>query len=359
MTLRVLDLFSGIGGFSLGLERTGGFEAVAFCEIEPYPRAVLKKHWPDVPRFHDVKRLRGRRDAFIGYSTDTVELLVGLAGTIDVICGGFPCQDISLAGKGAGLDGERSGLWSEYRRLIEEVRPRYAVIENVSALRSRGLDQVLGSLAKIGYDAEWHCIPASAVGAPHQRDRIWIVAYSGSEVQSMGYATGARRNEGLCTPGRAIRDESGSEEPQRRSDEVAHPDHSRLQGWLSAELSERAGERAAWTCDTSVADTDTDSEGADRHSRGTQAEYALFGDSSQDLPDTGGYPSERLGSCVGAVSERDWWRVEPDVGRVAHGVPSRVDRLRALGNAVVPQIPEIIGQAILAFERSKVIGQDV
>jgi hypothetical protein len=125
--VNVLDLFSGIGGFSLGLERTGGMRTVAFCEIDPYCRAVLRKHWPAVPCFEDVRDL---------HAFDV--------GPVDVICGGFPCQDISTAGRGAGLAGERSGLWSEYRRLIEECRPAWVVIENVSALRSRGLDQVLG-----------------------------------------------------------------------------------------------------------------------------------------------------------------------------------------------------------------------
>jgi DNA (cytosine-5)-methyltransferase 1 len=163
--LKVLDLFSGIGGFSLGLERTGGFETVAFCEIEPYPRAVLAKHWPRTPIYQDVRTLR---KALFPWRTD-------------IICGGFPCQDISLAGKGAGLTGERSGLWSEFHRLIKEIKPKYAIIENVSALRSRGLDQVLRGLAEIGYDAEWHRISAGAVGAPHERERLWIIAYPYAE----------------------------------------------------------------------------------------------------------------------------------------------------------------------------------
>lgn len=162
--LRVLDLFSGIGGFSLGLERTGGFETVAFCEIEPYPRAVLAKHWPGVPCYDDVRTLTAdtlRRD--------------GIA--VDVICGGFPCQDISRAGHMLGMEGERSILWEEIARLAGELRPRFIVMENVSGLLGLGMGDVLRGLAEIGYDAEWHCVPASALGASHQRDRIWIIAY--------------------------------------------------------------------------------------------------------------------------------------------------------------------------------------
>lgn len=156
---KVLDLFSGIGGFSLGLERTGMFETVAFCEIDPFARRVLAKHWPDVPIFEDVRKLKG----------DDV-------GDVTVICGGFPCQDISKAGSGAGLKGGRSGLWAEMHRLIDEVRPEWVIAENVCALRVNGLARVLQDLWKIGYDAEWHVIPACGVGAEHRRDRVWVIA---------------------------------------------------------------------------------------------------------------------------------------------------------------------------------------
>jgi DNA (cytosine-5)-methyltransferase 1 len=162
--LRVLDLFSGIGGFSLGLERTGGFETVAFCEIEEFPRRVLKKHWPEVPCYHDVRELTADRLAADGIFPD-------------VVVGGFPCQDISLAGKGAGLGGKQSSLFYELLRVVDEVRPHIVIMENVSALLKRGFGDVLRALAEIGYDAEWDCLPASFVGAPHNRDRIWIVAY--------------------------------------------------------------------------------------------------------------------------------------------------------------------------------------
>jgi DNA (cytosine-5)-methyltransferase 1 len=169
--LRVLDLFSGIGGFSLGLERTGGFETVAFCEIEEYPRKVLKKHWPEVPCYEDVRNLTAKTLARDGIA-------------VDVITGGFPCQDLSVAGKQEGIDAERSGLWSEIVRLIGEIRPRYVIVENVANLL-RGpsekpggwFGRVLGDLAKCGYDAEWRNIPAGLLGARHLRTRIWLVAY--------------------------------------------------------------------------------------------------------------------------------------------------------------------------------------
>lgn len=165
--MNVLDLFSGIGGFSLGLERAG-MRTVAFCEANEFCQRVLAKHWPDVPCYPDVRALTADRLA-----TD------GIA--VDAICGGFPCQDISYAGYGAGLAGERSGLWTEYARLIGELRPRYVIVENVAALLNRGLDIVLRDFATLRYDAEWHAVAAAHVGAPHLRDRVWIIAYPQAE----------------------------------------------------------------------------------------------------------------------------------------------------------------------------------
>ena len=168
--MKVGSLFAGIGGFDLGLERAG-MQSAWFCEADPFCRRVLGKHWPGVPCYPDVRELRGADVEWV-----------------DVLCGGFPCQDLSVAGAGAGIDGSRSGLWSEYARVIGEVRPRYVVVENVTDLLVRGkrwprapIGRVLGDLAALGYDAEWDCIPACAVGAPHQRDRVWIVAYPHSE----------------------------------------------------------------------------------------------------------------------------------------------------------------------------------
>ena len=277
--LRLLSLFAGIGGFELGLERSGGFQTVAQCEIDPYCNKVLAKHWPEVKRYGDIRELTADRLAADGIA-------------VDAICGGFPCQDISNAGKQAGIEGERSGLWSEYARLIGELRPRVVFVENVAALLGRGLDRVLGDLAALGYDAWWDCIPASAVGAPHQRDRLWIVAYPNSK----------RGN------------------------------------WRANQHWKARGALAAGNCN--VADAfSTRLEGQPRRL-----------DVERNEP--GRHPSQSDGSaspqglCSGG-DRSEWWSTEPDVGRVAHGVPARAHRLRALGNAVVPAIPELLGRAYL------------
>lgn len=265
-THKVLDLFSGIGGFSLGLDRCGGFETAAFCEIDKKAQKVLRKHWPSTPIYSDIKELTVER-----LQADGVALP-------SVITGGFPCQDISSAGKGVGIVGSRSGLWSEMFRLIRDVCPKWAIIENVSALRSRGLALVLQDLCTIGYRAEWHCIPASAVGAPHQRDRIWIIA-------------------------------NGYSNSNRQSTVAQHVKAPRVPG--------------------NVADTNCPRlEGQREKPRRVVAELSDLGDTR-------------------------WWEVEPNVGRVAHGVPRRMDRLKQLGNAVVPQIPEMIGKAILQYESTE------
>lgn len=283
--LKVLDLFSGIGGFSLGLERTGGFKTVAFCEIEEFPRKVLAKHWPEVPQYEDVRELTGdilKRDGI----------------SVDVITGGFPCQDISVAGNTEGIGkGTRSGLYTEVIRLIGELRPRYVILENVANLLRGPSEQpgewfgkILSDLAECGYDAEWENIPASALGAPHRRERIWIVGYPSElpcdERQPFGK---------LSKKGSSLWESGGTS----FNDNVADTNSKRQQILSSHQAAHREG----------------------------QAGNALD------------------------VCERSKWSVEPSVGRVANGVPDRVDRLKGLGNAVVPQIPELIGNAILAAER--------
>jgi DNA (cytosine-5)-methyltransferase 1 len=169
----VLSLFAGIGGFDLGLERAG-FSITGQCEIDPFCRKVLEKHWPHVWRHDDVRTLTG-------------QLVSDNCGRIDVICGGFPCQDISNAGRCAGIDGGRSGLWSEFARLIGDLRPKYVIVENVAALLGRGMGRVLGDLAACGLDAEWDCLPANAFGVRQARNRCFIVAYPHRRQQPKPY----------------------------------------------------------------------------------------------------------------------------------------------------------------------------
>lgn len=158
--LKVGSLFSGAGLCDLGLQ-WAGFEHQWFCEIDPFCRSILARHWPDTPLYNDVRTLKGSE-----------------LPPVDVLCGGFPCQDVSQGGKHAGIrEGTRSGLWLEYARLIGEIRPRYAIIENVRGLLARGIEIVLQDLASLGYDAEWEVLSASALGAPHRRERVFVVAF--------------------------------------------------------------------------------------------------------------------------------------------------------------------------------------
>ncbi|GAB1376828.1 hypothetical protein MASR1M48_16800 [Lactococcus petauri] len=189
MKMKVLDLFSGIGGFSIGLENAN-METVAFCEIDPHCREILKQHWPSVPIFEDIKKLKGTTN--IPHITRDYR---PLQGNIDVICGGFPCQDISIAGTKKGIKGERSGLWKEYKRLIGEVRPTFAIIENVANLRSKGLVTVLQDLWQLGYDAEWAVISAKSVGAWHERKRVWIIAFPHGYDFRLGVEASATKKE--------------------------------------------------------------------------------------------------------------------------------------------------------------------
>lgn len=346
--LKVLDLFSGIGGFSLGLHRTGGFETVNFCEMKPHAQAVLAKNFPGVPCHSDVT---------------TYPFTEGEA---DVITAGFPCQDISFAGVGAGLAGARSGLYREVVRALRMVRPRYAVLENVAALLSRGLGTVLGDVAEVGYDAEWHCIPASAAGAPHRRDRIWIVAnargeqhegysapLSGSLSAQLSQAYLANTSDGGYGPDDGPRQDRGAQ--------AAHQGEGDQREWLWPELGGSSQDMA-----------NPYSEGQLQPQGSEQDQWRRFGDGSEATADAGRDGREGRGVALesqlagdrecsrGAASGRDsaagssrgWWAVEPGLGRVAHGVPNRVDRLEELGNAVVPQIPEIIGHAILESLRA-------
>jgi len=283
---RLLDLFSGIGGFSLGLERSGGFKTVAFCEIDPYCRRVLRKHWPEVPQYDDVRTLTAERLAADGI------------GDIDVITGGFPCQDLSVAGKQRGMgEGTRSGLWSEIVRLVGEIRPKYVIVENVAALltgpserRGGWFGRVLGDLAECGFDAEWENIPAATMGAPHLRERVWLVGYP-RQTRSEQHAAMAFDGKLELRDGKFDAQGSTSDAERIRQSESGR-----------AFKSIYSAAKAGW-----------------------EANYSQYGVR---------------------------WPSKPPVRGRDDGISRKLDepRIAALGNAVVPQIPELIGRAILASE---------
>jgi len=318
-TVQVLDLFAGIGGFTLGLERAG-FETVAFCEIDPYAQKVLKKNWPGVPIYDDVRTITAERLASDGIG-------------VDVITGGFPCQDISVAGHQRGIEAERSGLWSECARLLGELRPQYAIFENVTnLLNGHGGDwfkRVLWDISALGYDAEWHCVPASELGAHHHRDRVWIIAYSnrGDDTRINGSAS---ERSGQITP-------KGTEHAGRRSSKQNVADTSSFRHGQCIEKADTASRTSKGGTARSSVLADTKCKPRWNHG-GLEASQSQWPYSTTES----GPICEKL---IDTTGQAVWWS-EPDVGRVANGIPARSHRLKCLGNAVVPPIPEMIGRAI-------------
>jgi DNA (cytosine-5)-methyltransferase 1 len=297
--VKIGSLFSGIGGLERGLELAGVGEVAWQVEADPFCRSVLEKHWPSVRRFSDV------RDVY------PWEL-----EPVDVLCGGFPCQDISLAGKGAGLEGARSGLWANFAWLIGELRPRFVVIENVLALARRGLDRVLQDLADRGYDALWFDLQAADVGAPHKRARIFVVAWRVSDANGEQVRLEQQwRSDGWS------RDVCDSEEPITRElgEAVANRDGGRLQAqWV------------AWSSGS----------GWQRLERGDEPDGC-------DLPKWPPAPDDLLA----------WGRVpaeaQPAFCKLAPGFSVGLDRLalKALGNAVVPDCAEVVGHVLMGIAR--------
>jgi len=319
MKLKHLDLFSGIGGFSLGLEATGGFETVAFCDIDKYSKKVLKKQWPNVKQYEDIKELNYGR------------LKADGIGPIDIITGGYPCQPFSIAGRKKGEEDPRH-LWPEYFRLIKELRPSWVIGENVSGHIKLGLDTVLENLESEGYSARTFSISASSVGAKHQRERIWIVANTrqhGGRIEPTGNTESTGRGSLETTERSANTDtisrSSKGEETLANSVELGLEKH----GHSETTESIKRGETMA----------DTNVEGRQgRIHRGQNKEWEsqqrYFG----------------RNSAAHGQQEQNWWDTEPELGRVAHGIPNRVDRLKGLGNSLVPQIPFYIAQSILQVE---------
>jgi DNA (cytosine-5)-methyltransferase 1 len=305
------SLFAGVGVLELGLEWAGVGHTVWQVESDPYCRSVLQTRWPNARRFDDVRDCTATN-----------------LPPIDLLCGGFPCQDISNAGKRAGIGGERSGLWSEFARIIRELGPRYVVVENVSALLVRGLDRVLGDLAAAGYDAEWDVLSAADVGAPHLRRRVFLIAWRAdaaiSGVESQRVPT--ERRQLLVHVDRLGANVADTERPERWTDAIARHDHDGQDAGRQ-EASGGFGERRQAVADSHV----------ERGLVSAERRHAAV---------------EVAGRDGGArrASPGDRWTIEPDVGRVAHGVPARVDRLRALGNAVVPQCAEVVGRRLLEID---------
>jgi DNA (cytosine-5)-methyltransferase 1 len=386
--LKHLDLFSGIGGFSLGLESAGLVETVAFCDFDKYCQQVLNKNFPGVPVYGDVKELNHDKLKADGINQ------------IDIITGGYPCQPFSVAGRKKGEQDPRH-VWPEMFRLIKELRPTWVIGENVGGHIKLGLDTVLENLESEGYSARTFSISASSVGANHKRERVWIV----------GYSTNNRRNESTSNSQTRRAFGQSEEGGMRQLERTSDVENSRRS--IGREQSSRNSEGIGrWSFETSEWSTDTNqiarsSEGAETMANSTserlEGEFRsklqgtgegltdgsetinsdvadsdemqrqlLCGQQSEQRQETfegtsngSGTPCEDCDAtnsdCPRLKEQRRsftteekheasqcgrWWDVEPDVGRVAHGVPKRVDRLKCLGNSVVPQIPYVIGLAI-------------
>ena len=291
--MKVGSLFSGIGGLDLGLERAG-MTIAWHSEIDLYACKVLAKHWPGVPNHGDIKNI----------DWQTIE-------PVDVICGGYPCQPFSTAGKRRGTNDPRH-LWPWVRDAISALRPRYAILENVRGHLTMGGLTVISELAEIGYDAEWRVVSAAGLGAPHRRDRLVIVAYPNSS-----NATDGRKRKALP-----------SQNSSRGNDRGGSGRNFRKIGVGSTRQSTSI-----------VANADNAGSGTLRHRTNENG--------SPEVQRRQVFPLVGVSGCSAFKYARQW-EVEPDVGRVADGVSARVDRLRGLGNAVVPQVAEYIGRLVMA-----------
>ncbi len=311
--MRHLDLFSGIGGFSLAFERHG-FETVGFSEIDPYASAVLKKHWPEVKNYGDIRNI----------TRATVK------EDITIITGGFPCQPFSVAGARGGDSDERF-LWPELLRVVSELRPAFALFENVPGLLSidggRTFNRILSDIVSIGYDCLWNLVPACAAGANHRRDRLWIIAYSRhharSAKQECECEASPKELAGMCEAD--VANSQGSKDGRFGVSEL-HQRNSRME-------SSGGGKRLDHLNSTNNL-ANSSGEGLEgRKEALRQEERRIF------------YPRHNR-QDIGSARGNDWWAIEPDMGRVAHGIPKRVDRLKCLGNSIVPQVAEIFAKGI-------------
>ena len=301
--LTVGSLFSGIGGIDLGLERAG-MNVIWQSEIDPFACKVLKKHWPEVPNYGDIKEIKWHE----------IE-------RPDVICGGYPCQPFSTAGKRRGNQDPRH-LWPWVRYAISQLRPRYAIMENVRGHLSMGGTDVLGDLASIGYDAEWRVVSAASVGANHRRDRIIIVAYP----SRLGQPLSSERQQSIVPQFASDGNTGRISDVADTNDAGGRTSRSRVDGDWQTQKQEWDDKPFSWFSGHGAEMADTN------RGRGKEC---VFND-----------------ECIHELAHHGWsiaanWETEPDVGRVANGISDRVDRLRGLGNAVVPQVAETIGRLVM------------
>jgi DNA (cytosine-5)-methyltransferase 1 len=359
--LRHVDLCSGIGGFALGFQWAELSKPVLFCDIEPWSRKVLRKHWPDVPIAEDVKELANDPN--------------GLIPECDIITAGYPCQPFSVAGDRRGQEDDRH-IWPEIFTIINAKRPTWAVFENVYGHVSMGLDEVLSDLEGSSYAVRPFIVPACAVDAPHRRDRVWIIARNVGNTQHNGQFAKPK----LCSDD-APSNEWGEKEQEKtfeleganrssdgasisrsksksqqstfykgdRADNVGDTISSRQHG-----INRRQSEQKPQNGCEDVADTDNPRQSASQGNGkdGRNKERNNIRRSGKDVADTD-YPRQQKQRRSKPTRKEhkapecgSWWKPEPSVGRVAHGIPRRVDRLRGLGNAIVPQIAQRIGETI-------------
>lgn len=314
-SMKILDLFSGIGGFSLGLE-AAGMETSAFCEYDENARNVLSKHWPDVPIFNDVKTLNKE--------------LLNERGISDIglICGGYPCQPFSLAGQRRGAEDDRH-LWPEMFRLIQELRPNWVIGENVFGHISMGLDQVLSDLENSGYATRSFVIPACAVDAPHRRDRIWTIANNVDDPKSLRCKRTFNDKDSTASPKSTITRAGFLANANARHSE--QNENLRTRGYAIEFSGQTLGH----------------SKSIPRH--GVQDEFSKEEPEAPEGQVTIKFRGSNVRTDGGSRGFRKW-ELEPRVGRVVDGVPNRTHRLKQLGNAIVPQVAQVLGEIIMEIE---------
>ncbi len=336
MTLKLLDTFAGIGGFSYAAEKlVGGFQTVQFIEIDPYCQQVLNKNFPNIPIHDDITTYRAKPHS------------------ADIITGGFPCQSISQAGNREGItETSRSGLWFQLIRTIRMVRPKYFILENVSAILNNGLDIVLGDIFEAGYDAEWCCIPSSFVGACHQRDRWWLVGFA-SNSNSMQRFDVLRQQ-----PEQRQETQQGTSNRNNRSGNVAdsyNNGSSRSKESRSIKETDGRSEKRK--------DIIIESEGSGKSTNSRDFQLSLTDSNSNGL-------QREVGSRVYRPTWKTQnirrinpnWRQyisEPTIRRGDDGLSTKLDasqriqRLKQLGNTIVPQVAAIPLQRVIQLEREQ------